>query len=213
MALVKQGDFTFAFPTLIMRRQIEDHEELNAGLLRVIDEQRQRSSGVTKSNVGAWHSELDFLRATDRPVLGLLAHLNQAIRDYFSMEQQRQVPPGELTVRLVGWAMVYRRGDYAVPHVHPNANFSGVYYVDGGDDDPEVPESGLLTLIDPRAGATALETDGWRHATTLDVKPQAGLLVVFPAWLSHHVHPYRGSRDRVAVSFNVSLHRTAQPEG
>jgi len=213
MALVKQGDFTFAFPTLILRRQIEDHEELNAGLLEVIDEQRRQSSGITKSNVGAWHSELDFLRLADEPVLGLRAHLNKAIGDYFSMEQQRQVPPGELTVRLVGWAMVYSSGDYAVPHVHPNANFSGVYYVDAGDDAADAPQSGLLTLIDPRAGATALATDGWQHATTLDVKPRAGLLVLFPAWLSHHVHPYRGNRDRIAVSFNVSMHRTTQPEG
>ena len=36
-------------------------------------------------------------------------------------------------------------------------------------------------------------------------RPQAGLLVVFPSWLYHWVHPYTGQRPRVAVSFNATL--------
>ena len=37
------------------------------------------------------------------------------------------------------------------------------------------------------------------------VQPQAGLLVVFPSWLYHWVHPYAGERPRIAVSFNATV--------
>jgi hypothetical protein len=31
------------------------------------------------------------------------------------------------------------------------------------------------------------------------------LLVIFPSWLYHWVHPYAGQTPRVAVSFNAAL--------
>jgi uncharacterized protein (TIGR02466 family) len=37
------------------------------------------------------------------------------------------------------------------------------------------------------------------------IRPQAGLLVLFPAWLSHQVRPYHGDRARISVAFNLSL--------
>jgi hypothetical protein len=36
------------------------------------------------------------------------------------------------------------------------------------------------------------------------VRPQAGLIVIFPSWLYHWVHPYAGHTPRIAVSFNVT---------
>ena len=31
------------------------------------------------------------------------------------------------------------------------------------------------------------------------------MLVIFPGWLMHHVHAYRGARPRVAISCNLTL--------
>jgi hypothetical protein len=31
------------------------------------------------------------------------------------------------------------------------------------------------------------------------------MLVVFPGWLQHYVHPYRGTRPRVAIACNLTM--------
>ena len=42
--------------------------------------------------------------------------------------------------------------------------------------------------------------------------PEAGLLVIFPSWLYHWVHPYVGPTPRIAVSFNVAVHSAHRDE-
>ena len=36
------------------------------------------------------------------------------------------------------------------------------------------------------------------------VRPRAGVLLVFPAWLSHGVRPYHGDDTRISISFNLN---------
>jgi hypothetical protein len=36
-----------------------------------------------------------------------------------------------------------------------------------------------------------------------EIKPKAGLLILFPAWLSHSVEPWEGSGDRISVAMNI----------
>jgi hypothetical protein len=40
----------------------------------------------------------------------------------------------------------------------------------------------------------------------IDLAPRPGQLLVFPSWLAHQALPYEGSRERVIVSFNASVH-------
>ena len=46
-------------------------------------------------------------------------------------------------------------------------------------------------------------TEIWLGAALLLVL--AALFLVFPGWLKHFVHPYRGSRPRVSIAFNVKI--------
>jgi hypothetical protein len=39
--------------------------------------------------------------------------------------------------------------------------------------------------------------------TTFTVPARSGRLVVFPGWLQHYVHSYRGQRPRVSISCNL----------
>jgi len=43
------------------------------------------------------------------------------------------------------------------------------------------------------------------NPSTFTIRPRTGMLVIFPGWLQHYVHPYRGGRPRVSLSFNVRL--------
>jgi hypothetical protein len=40
---------------------------------------------------------------------------------------------------------------------------------------------------------------------TLDITPEAGELVLFPAFLPHKAMPYQGAQDRIIVSFNAQI--------
>jgi hypothetical protein len=63
----------------------------------------------------------------------------------------------------------------------------------------------VLEFIDPRAGVDAVTAPGDPYGEPVRVGPNPGLLVVFPSWLYHWVHPYAGQSPRIAVSFNATL--------
>jgi hypothetical protein len=101
------------------------------------------------------------------------------------------------------------------PHSHSDSAWSGVYYVDSGSEDPSRPLSGILEFLDPRAGTEAVSAPGDPYGEHFRVRPQAGLLVLFPSWLYHWVHPYAGERSRIAISFNAAIgaHAAEQAQG
>ena len=80
-----------------------------------------------------------------------------------------------------------------------------MYYVDAGDPPGEDrPQAGLLALVDPRRGGRPIpEMD--LFPSTFTVTPRTGALVVFPGWLQHYVHAYRGARPRISVSCNLAM--------
>jgi len=43
------------------------------------------------------------------------------------------------------------------------------------------------------------------------IDPVPGLMVFFPSWLKHIVHPYRGTGERISISYNVTI-REKKPE-
>jgi hypothetical protein len=100
------------------------------------------------------------------------------------------------------WAMVMRNGDYTIPHDHSEVHWATVYYVDAGDaDEGAHSASGLLALVDPRHGGRPMP--GLDLGTTFTLLPRTGRLAVFPGWLLHYVHTYRGQRPRVSISCNI----------
>lgn len=47
--------------------------------------------------------------------------------------------------------------------------------------------------------------DGLSGGATEMMQPKAGRLVMFPSWLLHQVRPYRGSRERISIAFNLTV--------
>jgi uncharacterized protein (TIGR02466 family) len=110
------------------------------------------------------------------------------------------------------WTTICRAGAYHAPHSHPDSAWSGVYYLDGGALSPDRPLSGVLEFLDPRAGVQAVTAPGDPYGELVRVLPEAGLLVIFPSWLYHWVHPYASHTPRIAVSFNVAVHNAPGDE-
>lgn len=178
----------------------------NAEIASRLTEDRQRSAGIVRSNVGGWHSTPE-LAQRDEPCF---RELFQAIVDRVSVvvgmlaEDLGQPMPVPLRYDVHAWATIMGDGDYTTVHDHGDAHWSIVYYVDAGEPAPEHPDSGVLVLVDPRRGGRAAPRIDL-FPSRFHIRPQTGNLVVFPAWLQHFVHAYRGTRPRIAISANLTM--------
>lgn len=194
------------FTTPIANYLWKDSDALNAALRSELLQREGQNDGISRSNVGGWHSDTDLF-AWD---LECVAELHENIRRFieeltsaFASDQERAAFEG---FRVEGWANVLRYGQYNSLHSHPNAFWSGVYYVNGNPK-PELEHafSGKLELIDPRPGASLQYTPCSSLYGRFLVNPNPGQMIVFPGWLQHQVHPYFGPGERVSIAFNVVL--------
>lgn len=110
------------------------------------------------------------------------------------------------------WFHVTRRNGYFGVHNHPNASWSAVYCVSAGQRDPDQPDSGALSFINPHStkmmhvdpgNARMLEPPfGWAN---FNFQLEAGQLVVFPSWVLHQVLPFYGDGERITVALNCEF--------
>ncbi len=65
---------------------------------------------------------------------------------------------------------------------------------------------GCIAFDDPRGAVnmTAIKRDPYIEAECT-LRPAAGTVVVWPAFLNHFVHPNLSKESRVSISFNVVL--------
>tara|TARA_R100001086_G_scaffold170143_1_gene92854 strand:- start:136 stop:723 length:588 start_codon:yes stop_codon:yes gene_type:complete len=181
------------FPTIIYGKDVDlDNQWLEN---KIMEWCRQDQEGVTKTNVNGWHSKTDMhTRNEYKPLFDELFKMQFEI--YNEEHLNRQPKLGNM------WANINYTNSYNKPHVHPNALFSGVYYVKS----PE--NSGELVFNDPRPGVQYMKPDMkkgelpkqlWREVR---IKPKAGRILMFPAWLWHCVEQNKSNDIRISVSFN-----------
>ncbi|MEO1079204.1 MAG: TIGR02466 family protein [Pseudomonadota bacterium] len=193
------------FATPMVNYFFADSDTLNETLARTIMALEQEEPGLSKSNVGGWHSELDLLEHDDDSIRTLrarlegfsLALLKQFVRSPAAMEQSSSA------LRLEAWANVTRHGQYNSVHSHPNALWSMVYYVTGNETLEAHPFSGKLELLDPRPAASLTYDEDSGVYGRLLINPRAGQLIAFPAWLQHQVHCYFGQAPRISIAINL----------
>ena len=195
-------DVTPAFPTLIGRLRVPDANAMNDGLRTVVLAEEAKYGSLGRSNIGGWHSQTDFLDRPDADVAALTTWIKWAVNKMVDAAAGFGAFKGSLST--TAWATICRTGAYHAPHSHPDSAWSGVYYVDAGDPSPGRPLSGVLEFLDPRAGVEAVTAPGDPYGEPVRVLPEAGLLVIFPSWLYHWVHPYTGDTPRIAVAFNAA---------
>jgi len=186
--MIKEG----FFPTFIYA---EDFKLNTDELAQNIINWSNQDKGIKKTNVNGWHSETDM--HTKPEYKPLVDELFRMVHQVFKEEYLEKEP-------VLGnmWANINYQGGYNKPHIHPNALFSGVYYV-------KTPiNSGQLVCTDPRPGIqTCMPTRKrvempkhlWRD---IHIQPQENRTIIFPAWLWHSVQPNESNEKRISVSFN-----------
>lgn len=198
-----KGSFTMAFGTPVVAYQWPESDALNAELRTVILEAEHKSRGLQRSNIGGWHSTNDFF-TFNIPCVRTLRDRAQQL----TIELSRAVivvkdKPRKFGFRVEAWANVLREGGYNGVHDHPNSVWSGTYYVASGEPRETHPNNGMLELLDPRNGVTMVHISDTVLGARYTVDPKPGLMVLFPSWLRHFVHPFFGSGERISVAFNM----------
>ena len=180
------------FPTLIYA---EDFKLDTNQLAENIIQWSKEDPGVAKTNRNAWHSTTDMQNRPEyRPLIDeLFKMVNQVFEEEFLT---RGAALGNM------WANINPPGGYNQPHVHPNAVFSGVYYVKAP------PNSGRLVCQDPRPGIQTCMPDRkkeqvpkhlWRDVR---IEPKENRAIMFNSWLWHSVEPNMSNETRISVSYN-----------
>lgn len=181
-----------------------DLAEFNAALGQHI---RTHPSLITEPSSGATrfgsHTE-ELLVEPKGPLSVFEGIVNTAVEDYL-----RSLPT-ELTHpylarslsqwRLSVWGVVLRAQGHQVPHVHPDGWVSGVYYVKL----PKIVETnepghaGWIEFGQPPAE--------FHHAAKPNVRairPEEGLMILFPSYFYHRTVPFSGDEERISVAFDV----------
>ncbi len=185
-----------AFATPVYQRVLPGTEAVNSGLRELILSRMPDDWTPSRSVMGGWHSALDVFNWGGPDIAQLIQWVQEGVGEISRDAMRGPLKGAEVT--LFAWANVLFDSGYNKVHDHGDFTWSGVYYVDVGEagDDPN---NGILEFIDPRGGVAE------SMKKTVRIQPTSGGLVVFPGWLKQYVLPYRGSRPRISVAFNVKI--------
>lgn len=198
-------DLQLLWATPLFTRRHAGADPLNAALRDEVAALQAADEGVRRSNYGGWQSAGNLFERPTPAVEALHALCAQAVVDALAAASGGAVE--EVGLLLYGWANVLQPGGYHTYHQHPGSHLSGVYYVQTGT--PAAPDAGdkagVLCFYEPRGGGALATVPGLGFGEDFDLRPEAGLLVLFPSYLGHSVHPHAGPGDRVTVAFNAYL--------
>ena len=180
------------FPTIVYGKDIQlDNNKMAQDIINWSNQ----DPGVSKTNYKGWHSTTNM--ANKPEYQQLVKELLKMQEEIFNNEHlDRSSRLGNM------WANINPPGGMNQPHIHPNALFSGVYYI------KSPVKSGRLKIYDPRPGVQFIMPirkpgnpgkDLWREA---NIDPVEGRIIMFPAWLWHAVEENQSNDIRISVSFN-----------
>lgn len=125
------------------------------------------------------------------------------------MRRLREASPGHPYVErlparwnLATWAVVLRSQGHQGPHFHPDGYISGVYYVSLPPDiaagDAGNGHAGWIEF-----GRTADSIGGKAEPILQLVRPEEGLMLLFPSYMYHRTIPFVGEAPRISIAFDI----------
>lgn len=207
MTLEYELEQVFWTPVVVGR--VGNAKEINRNLETDILERRSKDPGIERSNMHGWHSDTKLMDwATDslQPVLDEV----RSLADEHTFNTN--APDGRCDPwKIEAWANVSERGAYNIPHYHPGHYWSVIYYVriDEGS-------GGELALFDPRLPVINMVAPNlrFRHnggERSIVLRPEAGMLILLPAWFQHSVTPWEGDGLRISVAMNLKPASSSPP--
>ena len=212
-ASARAGEVAFSdqlsilFPQQLFWRQHKNVAELNKQLALFCEQVcTEKSTGHTAMR-GGLRSPVNIFEDKAPAMEALRQMINNALRLYMDNTLKQLMPQASTAfdISIEGWAYILGPGDHLSPHLHSNGLISGTYYVEmpdrtSGDDARQA----RLVIENPIVQAAMAQPPvPLTNQHVIDVKE--GALVMFPAYLKHHVPPFRGEGRRISISFECAL--------
>ena len=131
---------------------------------------------------------------------GIESVIKKSIKDYY--QKTLNIKVKKIRIDKV-WIVSQYAGDFNPPHLH-RGNISGVGYLKiplSIKNNKEKDLAGLISFFDGRVSLPRNSPPLIKHRETF--KPKVGDFYIFPAFLMHEVHPFRGEGERRCFSFNA----------
>ncbi len=202
-------------PNLVLQRQFDQVDDLNRSLASMITQMADRDRDSDRNAVnsglistqGGYQTSTDFnLFQTDDASIRTFQNqlLMPAVSAFLSQTFGDEAAP--LTHWPIGWSNVLNAGDWQGPHCHPTPSnlASGVYYVQIPENKPA--PQGCIEFMNPIP-----QSMQHGHPATRRLHPVEGLLVLFPPWYNHYVHPFEGDGTRIIIAFDI-LAKSPKPQ-
>jgi uncharacterized protein (TIGR02466 family) len=144
----------------------------------------------------------DLTRSSDPVIQALFKAFDEPIREYLARIGHGDDPLRRRhrgNYRFNGsWSVRLRSSGYHNNHVHPRGWISSAFYVDLPDDMKHASNNdGCLAFAEP-----GIVTTPPLHAEHV-VRPQPGMLVLFPSYFWHGTVPFNSEQTRLTVAFDV----------
>lgn len=191
------------FATPVMVRKVPELEEINLRLKQIVLAHETERPHEVGSNIGGWQSDHDLMDWPEIEMQIFQKHLAEAFQEMTSTTVEGL--PSEIEIIVTGWANIARNGSYTRAHSHDGSLWSAIYYVSAPPPPVERPFSGTLSLVDPRSGMRVAPKMQLPYRYNMDIQPEGGMLIVFPGYLLHEVHPFIGDGVRISLSANAIL--------
>ena len=196
-----QRELWFSVPFFYF--DIENSKELNRELVRDIYKWKEEDKeGVERSNRYGWHSMIIMhLREEFNKITNAINDAQQAIA-----KEEGYDLDWPLIIESM-WANVSPKHAYNTFHTHPNALWSGVYYVQCPEDCgrikfPNVPDHHNKPIFKENSFSHPHQ---W---SSVYYEPIEGRLILFPSNRGHEVEQNLSDTDRISISFNsIQMHK------
>jgi len=194
--------------TPLLTYEVSDAPALNEMLVAEIGARRGKEGGVARSNRGGWHSKSDFFKRTEPGHKRLAGAIREAVKAA-TLGVQPDAKIAALRMETEGWINVNPPGALNAPHDHPAWLWSGSYYAAMPDPPPartsELPGTdGCIEFLDGRTNLKAVgNVDLPFLRDKVTIRPRAGLLLLFPSFVTHWVYPSPPGADRISIAFNA----------
>ena len=190
------------FSTAVWASKIDNCERINNEMFNyIINLQKKDPVGLIKSNLKGWHSK-DFNLKDEQPkifVEAIKKNINISLND-----MNWDVTKQSVNIKSM-WAIINEQAAWNQKHQHSNSDLSAAYYVHAHEN------CGDIVFYDPRPARLykhpIAKSPNKLNATVSSVKPEPGLLVLFPSFLEHSVNPNMSNKKRIVISFNISLEK------
>ena len=190
------------FPQPLIHYKFEDYKEQNIELEKYVKNLYEKDTdGLQRSNIDGWHSPDFSLKEKDTAAYKFFTSLRKYLIDVFKILGWRYDPDKIIMTNM--WAIINKKNNFNLPHIHPNCYLSAAYYVKTHDGCGKIKFTNPNLVSRQRSPLIENKTDFNQNG--IEVDPKEGDLLFFPAYLTHEVLRNNSDRERIVISFNIDI--------